>query len=110
MMMPQPEMMARLRGMVPGPRGPGAPPDLRAMLAQCPPEMMARMRLPPPEMMARMPMMPPDMMAMMTGHPPTIPNGLMDSTDNVDPAKEEKQKAMRLLQTGTCSKIHYITV
>ncbi len=115
MMMPTPEMMARM---------PLPPPEMMARMPMLPPEMMARMRMPPPEMMARMRMPPPEMMARMRMPPPEMmlppgmgmPHGMPDpmmfdpashpmmemtsQTNGIilDPEKEEKQKAIRLFQ------------
>lgn len=119
---PRPEM---LLPRMPNPGQPGLMPMLGpdAMLRMLPPEFLARLprppgpemlaRMPGPEMLARMPIPGPEMLLRMPGsgmalgppHPhemmgfdmmlPEVPNGL-----SMDPLKEEKQKAIRLLQAG----------
>jgi len=107
---PGPGMPPLPPGMIPaqmGPRGPMPrmlPPEVMAAFAQgmprqITPEMLARMPLPPPEVLARLPGVPPGLapnavQALMASEAGVVSNG----TAPLDPEKEEKQKAIRLLQ------------
>ena len=108
MRMPPPEMMMRMPMRMPG--GPGAemlrmlPPEMMRMAGPPPPEML---RMLPPELMMRPP--PPEVAAkmrqMMGGAPAPEP---LEPMNGVDPEKEEKKKAIRLLQAGNLKCILFI--
>ena len=110
-MPPPPEMMMRMPMGGPGMRMP--PPA--EMLRMLPPEMLQRMpmggpgmRMPPPAEMLRM--LPPEMM-MMRPPPPELAKMInfeaAEPMNGVDPEKEEKKKAIRLLQAGNSTTIPF---
>ena len=113
-MLPPPEMMMRMPMGGPGMRMP--PPA--EMLRMLPPELMQRMpmgpgmgpgmRMPPPAEMLRM--LPPEML--MRPPPPEVAKMMNfelppEPMNGVDPGKEEKKKAIRLLQAGNSTTIPF---
>lgn len=109
-MLPPPEMMMRMPMGGPGMRMP--PPA--EMLRMLPPELMQRMpmgpdmRMPPPAEMLRM--LPPEML--MRPPPPEVAKMMNfelppEPMNGVDPEKEEKKKAIRLLQAGNSTTIPF---
>ena len=98
MRMPPPEMMMRMP-MGPGPGMRMPPPEMLARML--PPELLQRMPPPgdmiPPEMLMRPP--PPEVAKMMQMMPAELLQPL-EPMNGVDPEKEAKKKAIRLLQAG----------